>query len=389
MTNLEEIILPNSLEKIMNTAFGSNSKNNNRVKSATVYYKDGFNTKLIPTEPDSETGCYYGAESLEWKQYIAAIGNNVYTAIDEAIEASEENATIELYADTTISGSVTVKKGVTFNLNGYELNLSGGTYYAIPDKATIIEGYKAFANTDGTYTVAKIIKLKFVSDSDVTVKLNGIATTANADGYYEAKSGDVVAVTAKDVDDKNFEGWYAGNDDSTVLSHNSTYRFVASKDVTYTAKYVDSSTAVIKEPTIAMTNYSSTTLNSKTALLFEATRSVPEGYTVTEAGMLYATNSKLGITGMASTNLFTKKVNGEKGKDWVIKRMTQQGKCYTSKTSSTTSLKLEGSYTLRVTVASETVIVYAIGYAKVIDSDGNESTIYTDAIATSYSLLSK
>jgi hypothetical protein len=301
----------------------------------------------------------------------------------------------------TVNGTLNISAG-TFNSssdnNGFivgdtgNLSMSGGTFSSEPNSDWLKEGYYAFANTDDdntTYTISKGVKLVFTidgSDGDnaITVKLNGKDTENDSGNTYIVKEDVAVAVTAPDASEgKQFAGWYDGN---TLLSSKQTYRFTVSNDVEYKALYVANSETVNIENKISMLPPKTTTLNSKNALQFVTNRSILDDYTVVEAGILYADNSKLGISGMASTNLFTKKVSGTPGKEWVESRM-KSGKCYTSKTTSTTGLMKDAKYELDVTVASATVVVYAIGYVKVKIQEENgekEETIYTDVIATSY-----
>jgi hypothetical protein len=406
ITNVKEIYLPKSLTKIDNYVFGGTTDSADIIlKKATVYYYDG--TVAVGD---------YGGESLVWKPYVATVDGTDYASLEKAAKATEENGTITLIHDASVDTDETVNlnKDITLDMSSYTitvngtLNISAGTYNNSDDNGFIVgeggklvisggtftseikdnlaNGYYAFADDDvaGTYTVSKGGKLKFNSNKtnvEFAVKLNSNDATAIGDdsgSYYLAKAGDIVAVTVTVPEGKQFDGWYDGD---SKLSTKTTFQFKANRDVTYTAEFSDKTedTTATEEPTIYWSDYSQTTVNGKAALLFQVTRSVPTGYKVTETGVIYATNSAMGIKGIASTSLLTA---GDYGEEWVKNKMTASGWKYVSKTSET-SMSRDGVYTYKMTVGSKTAQVYAIGYVKVKKGD-NEETLYTDVIAVTY-----
>ncbi len=108
---------------------------------------------------------------------------------------------------------------------------------------------------------------------------------------YTATVGKITPVTAKSIDGKVFKCWKNGD---TVLGYTETLKVAPRGDLTLTAEYVDAGTTVDRLPVIALTEISASQQGAKYAVSFTATRSVPDGYTVTEQGILVSTNSQYG-----------------------------------------------------------------------------------------------
>lgn len=108
---------------------------------------------------------------------------------------------------------------------------------------------------------------------------------------YTATVGKITTVTAKSIDGKVFNCWKNGD---TVLGYTETLKIAPRGDLILTAEYVDAGTTVDRLPVIALTEISASQQRAKYAVSFTATRSVPEGYTVTEQGILVSTNSQYG-----------------------------------------------------------------------------------------------
>ena len=108
---------------------------------------------------------------------------------------------------------------------------------------------------------------------------------------YTATVGKITTVTAKSIDGKVFKCWKNGD---TVLGYTETLRIAPRGELTLTAEYVDAGTTVDRLPVIALTEISASQQGAKYAVSFTATRSVPDGYTVTEQGILVSTNSQYG-----------------------------------------------------------------------------------------------
>ena len=108
---------------------------------------------------------------------------------------------------------------------------------------------------------------------------------------YTATVGKITTVTAKSIDGKVFKCWKNGD---TVLGYTETLKVAPRGDLILTAEYVDAGTTVDRLPVIALTEISASQQGAKYAVSFTATRSVPDGYTVTEQGILVSTNSQYG-----------------------------------------------------------------------------------------------
>ena len=108
---------------------------------------------------------------------------------------------------------------------------------------------------------------------------------------YTATVGKITTVTAKSIDGKVFKCWKNGD---TVLGYTETLKIAPRGDLILTAEYVDAGTTVDRLPVIALTEISASQQGAKYAVSFTATRSVPDGYTVTEQGTLVSTNSQYG-----------------------------------------------------------------------------------------------
>lgn len=111
---------------------------------------------------------------------------------------------------------------------------------------------------------------------------------------YTATVGKITPVTAKSIDGKVFKCWKNGD---TVLGYTETLRIAPRGDLILTAEYVDAGTTVDRLPVIALTEISASQQGAKYAVSFTATRSVPDGYTVTEQGVLVSTDSRYGEAG--------------------------------------------------------------------------------------------
>ena len=111
---------------------------------------------------------------------------------------------------------------------------------------------------------------------------------------YTATVGKITTVTAKSIDGKVFKCWKNGD---TVLGYTETLKIAPRGDLTLTAEYVDAGATVDRLPVIALTEISASQQGAKYAVSFTATRSVPDGYTVTEQGVLVSTDSRYGEAG--------------------------------------------------------------------------------------------
>ena len=186
---------------------------------------------------------------------------------------------------------------------------------------------------------------------------------------YTATVGKITTVTAKSIDGKVFKCWKNGD---TVLGYTETLRIAPRGDLTLTAEYVDAGTTVDRLPVIALTEISASQQGAKYAVSFTATRSVPDGYTVTEQGILVSTNSQYGEAD--ALDAMKLDANGAKPDDTFILKAT--------------NTDATGVTVLNGTVSAADRTVYGRAYMILRDSSGAMVYVYSDTILSgSYNSL--
>ena len=186
---------------------------------------------------------------------------------------------------------------------------------------------------------------------------------------YTATVGKITTVTAKSIDGKVFKCWKNGD---TVLGYTETLKIAPRGDLILTTEYVDAGTTVDRLPVIALTEISASQQGAKYAVSFTATRSVPNGYTVTEQGVLVSTDSRYGEAGALDTMKLD--ADGVKPDNTQILKATN--------TDATGVTVLNGI----VSAADRTV--YGRAYMILRDSSGTMVYVYSDTILSgSYNSL--
>lgn len=186
---------------------------------------------------------------------------------------------------------------------------------------------------------------------------------------YTATVGKITTVTAKSIDGKVFKCWKNGD---TVLGYTETLKIAPRGDLTLTAEYVDAGTTVDRLPVIALTEISASQQGAKYAVSFTATRSVPDGYTVTEQGILVSTNSRYGQ--LDALDAMKLDANGAKPDDTFILKAT--------------NTDATGVTVLNGTVSAADRTVYGRAYMILHDSSGAMVYVYSDTILSgSYNSL--
>ena len=186
---------------------------------------------------------------------------------------------------------------------------------------------------------------------------------------YTATVGKITTVTAKSIDGKVFKCWKNGD---TVLGYTETLKIAPRGDLTLTAEYVDAGTTVNRLPVIALTEISASQQGAKYAVSFTATRSVPDGYTVTEQGILVSTNSRYGQSD--ALDAMKLDANGAKPDDTFILKAT--------------NTDATGVTVLNGTVSAADRTVYGRAYMILHDSSGAMVYVYSDTILSgSYNSL--
>lgn len=186
---------------------------------------------------------------------------------------------------------------------------------------------------------------------------------------YTATVGKITTVTAKSIDGKVFKCWKNGD---TVLGYTETLKIAPRGNLTLTAEYVDAGTTVDRLPVIALTEISASQQGAKYAVSFTATRSVPDGYTVTEQGILVSTNSRYGQPD--ALDAMKLDANGAKPDDTFILKAT--------------NTDATGVTVLNGTVSAADRTVYGRAYMILRDSSGAMVYVYSDTILSgSYNSL--
>lgn len=186
---------------------------------------------------------------------------------------------------------------------------------------------------------------------------------------YTATVGKITTVTAKSIDGKVFKCWKNGD---TVLGYTETLKIAPRGELTLTAEYVDAGTTVDRLPVIALTEISASQQGAKYAVSFTATRSVPDGYTVTEQGILVSTNSRYGQSD--ALDAMKLDANGAKPDDTFILKAT--------------NTDATGVTVLNGTVSAADCTVYGRAYMILHDSSGAMVYVYSDTILSgSYNSL--
>ncbi|MCR5294710.1 MAG: M60 family metallopeptidase [Lachnospiraceae bacterium] len=180
-----------------------------------------------------------------------------------------------------------------------------------------------------------------------------------SDSFCGISVGTGYTLTAPAVEGYTFECWKdAGG--STVLGYDPDYFMLVKEDSSLTACYVPEGTeAEAAKPVIALTGITKTPEGSTHKVIGEATRSVPEGYTLVEHGMLY------GKTELPEENF----IYGTEG----VRRFVSSNELP------------NGVLYMNIKVSSDDLKVYFRGYMVVQTSDGNQETYYTAIQGNSYS----
>ena len=186
---------------------------------------------------------------------------------------------------------------------------------------------------------------------------------------YTATVGKITTVTAKSIDGKVFKCWKNGD---TVLGYTETLKIAPRGDLILTAEYVDAGTTVDRLPVIALTEISASQQGAKYAVSFTATRSVPDGYTVTEQGVLVSTDSRYGEAG--ALDAMKLDADGDKPDNTQVLKAT--------------NTDAMGVTVLNGIVSAADRTVYGRAYMILRDSSGAMVYVYSDTILSgSYNSL--
>lgn len=229
----------------------------------------------------------------------------------------------------------------------------------------------------GTSTIAteETIKEKIGTESLITLKPKytkdqatgsltvsyfcGESPAAGSDTYSSLPTGKLKKVTAKAINGYVFECWK--NEAGDILSYESDYQQLITGNHILKAYYVTEGSVVQASPVIQITDSYTLERNGVHAVSAVASRSVPEGYTLVEQGMLYARD----FANPTVENFYSgaSGVTQYKGGD----------------------LTPDSSFVMNIKVDSDNVVVTFRGYMIVKDNaTGVENYYYSSIVAKSY-----
>ena len=189
----------------------------------------------------------------------------------------------------------------------------------------------------------------------VTVQYTG--TDRADDSYADIQIGTGYTVTAPDIDGKVFQMWKDASG-TKVLSYKPEYYLLVMSNVTLTAVYGD--TAETAQPTITISEIRKSGDASTHKVAASVTRSIPDGYTLVEHGVLYA----------KYTGTLVLELDGVGVKKYVSDKTA-----------------LNGVVTQNIKVSSDDLVVAIRGYMILKDSNDVLQVYYTDIVTGSYTGL--
>ena len=196
----------------------------------------------------------------------------------------------------------------------------------------------------------------------VTVTVYNGAEQINPVATETKTQGSTYKVTAEEVENSTFSYWVDGN--GTILSYNTTYTVLVSKDITIKAVY--DAVDVDIQPVVAITGVTPTTVDNTNKVTIVATRSIPSGYTFVQAGMLYDNAGHLNVEELVATLV----LDGSNVSKLV-----------------STSTSANGAYVAHIIDGDSNV--YARAYIMVMNNaTGNIETYYSSPRSTSFETLS-
>lgn len=188
------------------------------------------------------------------------------------------------------------------------------------------------------------------------------ALDGKEEGGFEGEYGTNIELEPKTPAGMTFSHWSSDMEGKNVLSYCKDYKIYAIQDKVVYANYVAEGTEVVRKSIVTSEAYK---FDSEGKLRFVSTRSVPEGYVVAKAGVIYTTDNSIG----GNEKTFVLDAAGVINKE-------------------STSTVNSGVYVLNSTMKTEAqkdIVYYVRGYVIVTDEDGkNVDTIYSNIVSRSY-----
>ena len=298
-----------------------------------------------------------------------------------------EAVTLGMPKKTDISSAKITLSDNSFEYDG---NAKTVTYTVTLDGKTLVNGTDFTFEGDTTATDAGIyiVKVKGIGDYAGEAKTTwkivppAITVTINEKPITQAYDyNKSLTVTAPEAESgMKFSHWEVNG---KAVSYSATYSFIVKESVDLVPVYVRDDD-IVEQQAVLNLKTSQTTYNGKNAIKYTFTHSIPDGYTVKEVGLLYATNKLAGAdttkSGYATVNLVDNKDFGVADVESAVKNNTSgKVKKYVA-----SYKKLNGTVTFSYALgANTTAYTYAVGYVKV-EKDGIEQTLYTNFVATDY-----
>ncbi len=285
---------------------------------------------------------------------FTAIGNTTVNAVYKAasgqsfVQFVSDFGQVLSYNQYSATSNITfptvpTKFGYTFDKWVFEGTTDEATEAAI----------KAKIGTESIIT----IKPSYTKDTTpvvVTVTYSGVTREAD---IHNLVKGETVNLTAPVIDGYNFQYWQ--NASGAILGYKTDYFMMVSETAEITAVYATEAADI--KPVIAITDLSAVTEGTLHKISCEATRSVPDGYTLVEQGMLYGINlgSLTGETFVYGTGGVYRYVASDLSRNGVLRVSNK--------------------------VSDDTTVIYYRAYMLLRnESTGNQEYYYTDIVSRCY-----
>lgn len=270
------------------------------------------------------------------------------------------------------------KIDVTVTDNDY--TLVEDTDYTITGNSALDSGKYTIEITGiGNYGGTKVISWEIKRICRLTYSLDESEPSLTED--YKDKTS--VTLTAVSYSDKQFSHWYDVTNNK-IVSYSQTYSFIVMNNLTIKPVYVNIEDTVKKESVLTIDAYKAVSSTGKNSVRLIFNHSVPYDCTISEIGIRFATNKRLGYESDDITDLT---IDPEWGEEKILKTMQEDAENKMGRLIATYSLK-EGTVDMNVVVGDDTgLYIYAYGYFAY--NDGEDRVDYTDMIAVSYESISQ
>ncbi len=238
----------------------------------------------------------------------------------EAAAVYQKNGTVKISGTTAklLGNKALVAKVGDGSTGTMVTELSGGTYSTKPEKAWVVDGYRAIENTDGSYTV-KAAKYVIKVTSCIEGTDQTVATPTGGGMYCE---GEKVTVATNAVAGFKFLGWYDG---ATLLDTHMTYEHTVTGDCTLIAKYtavsggtfrleVNASKFTVDEKT--KMRYVDMRINAATEVVVEYTGNDKFLYWINGSNNVVSTEAKITLVAVGNFKLTAVVESTELGSDY-------------------------------------------------------------------------